>query len=69
MQIREDPQSNAVTDEVGALVAVARPVIVGVLQSISDEVVGAFSERNQLPLRLLGRLRKRGDGDCGIAFE
>jgi hypothetical protein len=69
MQIREDRQSNAVTDEVGALVAVARPVIVGVLQSISEEVVSTFGERNRLPLRLLGRLRKRGDGDCGIAFE
>ena len=41
----------------------------GVLQSISTEVVSAFGQRDQLPLRLLGRLRKRGDGDCGIAFE
>jgi hypothetical protein len=69
MHIREDRQSNPVLDEVGALVAVTRPVIVGVLQSISAEVVDSFGERDQLPLRLLGRLRKRGDGDCGIAFE
>src|SRR5215475_3925612 len=69
MQIREAGQSNPVTDEVGALVAVARPVIVGVLQSISEEVTSTFGERNRLPLRMLGRLRKRGDGDCGIAFE
>jgi hypothetical protein len=69
MEIREDRQSNPVVDEVGALVAVARPVLVGVLQSISEEVVSTFGERDQLPLRMLGRLRKRGDGDCGIAFE
>jgi hypothetical protein len=69
VEVREDRQSNPVADEVGALVAVARPVIVGVLQSISAEVVGTFGERDQLPLRMLGRLRKRGDGDCGIAFE
>jgi hypothetical protein len=69
VEIREDRQSNPVTDELGALVAVARPVIVGVLQSISEEVMATFGERDQLPLRMLGRLRKRGDGDCGIAFE
>jgi hypothetical protein len=69
MEIREDRQSNPVVDEVGALVAVARPVLAGVLQSISEEVVSTFGERDQLPLRMLGRLRKRGDGDCGIAFE
>jgi hypothetical protein len=69
MEIREDRQSNPVGDEVGALVAVIRPVLVGVLQSISAEVVSTLGERDQLPLRLLGRLRKHGDGDCGIAFE
>jgi hypothetical protein len=69
MEIREDRQSRPAADEVGALVAVIRPVLVGVLQSISDEVVNVFGERNQLPLRMLARLRKRGDGDCGIAFE
>src|SRR5215831_16624341 len=69
MEIREGRQSNPVADEVGALVAVTRPVIAGVLQSISAEVVDTVGERDQLPLRMLGRLRKRGDGDCGIAFE
>lgn len=64
-----DRPSNPVADDVGALVAVIRPALVGVLQSISTEVVSAFGQRDQLPLRLLGRLRKRGDGDCGIAFE
>jgi hypothetical protein len=69
MEIREDRQSRPVANEVDALVAVIRPVLVGVLQSISGEVADTFGERNQLPLRMLGRLRKHGDGDCGIAFE
>jgi hypothetical protein len=60
MEIREGRQSNPVLDEVGALVAVTRPVIAGVRQSISEEVVGTFGERGQLPLRMLGRLRKPG---------
>jgi len=69
MEIREDRQKNPVADEVGALVAVTGPVIAGVLQSVPAEVTNAFGERDQLPLRMLGRLREEGDGDCGIAFE
>jgi hypothetical protein len=69
VEIREDRQSRPAADEVDALVAVIRPVLVGALQSISDEVVNVFGERDQLPLRMIGRLRKRGDGDCGTAFE
>jgi hypothetical protein len=41
-----------------------------VLQSISAEMLDAADHsRASLPLKLLGRLRKQGDGDCGIAFE
>jgi hypothetical protein len=46
MEIREGRQSNPVADEVGALVAVTRPVIAGVLQSISEEVVNTVGERS-----------------------
>jgi hypothetical protein len=60
MEIREGRQSNPVADEVGALVAVTTRVIAGVLQSISEEVVNTVRERGRLPLRMLGRLRKRG---------
>jgi hypothetical protein len=69
VDVIEDRQDDPVADDPGALVAVIRPVLAGTLQSISTEVVSPFGERDQLPLRLLGRLRKRGDGDCGIAFE
>jgi hypothetical protein len=69
MEICEDRQKNPVADEVGALVAVTRPVIAGVLRSVSAEVAKAFGEPEMIPLKLLGRLRKAGEGDCGIAFE
>jgi hypothetical protein len=69
MEIWEDRQKNPVADEVSALVAVTGPIITGVLRSISDEVAIAFGERDKLPLKILGRLRKEGDGDCGIAFD
>jgi len=44
LEIREGRQSNPVADEVGALVAVTRPVIAGVLESISEEVVNTIGE-------------------------
>ena len=70
MEIREERQLNPVADEVSALVAVTRPIIAGVLQSISNEFIEAANHtRENLPLKMLGRLRKQGDGDCGIAFE
>jgi len=69
MEIWEDRQKNPVADEVSALVAVTGPIITGVLRSISEEVTNTFGERDKLPLKMLGHLRKAGDGDCGIAFE
>lgn len=70
MDIREEHQRNPIADEVSALVAVTRPIVAGVLQSISTEMITASDlQRDEVPLNLLGRLRKRGDGDCGIAFE
>jgi hypothetical protein len=69
MEIWEDRQRNPVADEVSALVAVTGPIIAGVLQSVPTEVTNAFGARDQVPLKMLGQLRKKGNGDCGIAFE
>ena len=70
MEIREEHQRSAVADEVSALIAVTRPILAGVLQSISNEMIEATGlERSDVPLKMLGRLRKEADGDCGIAFE
>lgn len=70
MEIFEEHQLNPVADRVGALVAVTRPIIAGVMHSIANEVIAAIGlSRTEVPLHLLGRLRKEGDGDCGIAFE
>lgn len=69
MEIWEDRQKNPVADDVSALVAVTGPIIADVLRSVSAEVSNAFGERDRLPLKMLGRLRKEAAGDCGIAFE
>ena len=70
MEVREQRQLNPVGDHVAALIAVTRPIIAGVLHSISKEVLTSMeTSRGDLKLHLLGRVRKEGDGDCGIAFE
>jgi hypothetical protein len=51
-------------------VAVTRPIINGVVHSIGGEYLDAYEgDRSVVPLKMLGRLRKEGDGDIGIAFE
>jgi len=69
IQLREERQASPVEDPVGALVAVTRPILVSILGSISAEFMADFEDRGGLPLYLLGRRRKQGDGDTGIAFE
>jgi hypothetical protein len=69
VRIRAERQNNPVADEVSALVAVTRPVIAGVYHSIGQDVLSAIGEREDIRLKLLGKIRSRGDGDTGIAFE
>jgi len=69
VEIREERQASPVEDPVSALVAVTRPIINGVVQSIGAEYVAAYDSRGAVPLKMLGRLRKESDGDIGIAFE
>lgn len=70
LEIREERQASPVAEPVSALIAVVRPILAGVLQSIGLEYLDAYSrDRAKVPLKVLGRLRSEGDGDCGIAFE
>jgi hypothetical protein len=70
VEIQEQRQANPVEDPVGALVAVTRPILVSIMQSIGAEYLEAYDgERGTVPLKMLGRLRAEGDGDTGLAFE
>jgi hypothetical protein len=69
MQIRQERQLNAVADEVLALTAVVRPILMGVLYALKDDVVQQAGGRENITLALLARLYRAGDGDCGICFE
>ncbi|MFF5496300.1 MULTISPECIES: hypothetical protein [Streptomyces] len=69
MEIRSEQQLNPVADEVSAITAVVRPILLGILYSLKAEVVAELGDRSNVKLMMLPRLRRPGDGDTGICFE
>lgn len=69
MEMRNERQLNEIADDVSALVAVTRPILVGLLHSIGEEFLQPHGGREKLILKNLGRVRKANDGDLGVAFE
>lgn len=69
MEVRKEQQRNPVAEDVSALVAVTRPILLGLLHSIGEEYLAAHGGRGELRLGDLGRVRKANDGDLGVAFE
>lgn len=69
MRVREERQVAPIAEDVSALLAVTRPVIAGLLHSIGEEYLVAHGGRGSMRLADLGRVRKRNDGDLGVAFE
>jgi hypothetical protein len=69
MRIREEHQLNIAGDEVLALTAVVRPILTGILYALKADVVSEVGGYENVKLKLLPRLYRAGDGDCGICFE
>jgi hypothetical protein len=69
MEIRVESQQSAVADEVSALFAVVRPILEGLLRALRRDVVAEAGGVEQVKLKMLPRLYRPGDGDCGICFE
>lgn len=69
MELRSETQLNPVADEVSAITAVVRPILTGILWALKGQVVAEAGGREGLKLHMLARLRRPGDGDCGICFE
>jgi hypothetical protein len=69
MDIRTQLQRNPVADEVSALIAVIRPILIGVLWGLKEDVVAGVGGREKVKLMMLPRLYRPGDRDCGICFE
>ncbi len=69
LQLRLQFQENRVEDEVSAITAVVRPILEGLLYALKQDVVAEVGEYRDVKLKLLPRLYRRGDRDCGICFE
>ena len=69
LQLRLEWQRNPVADEVSALTAVVRPILQAVLFALKKDVVAEVGGYENVKLKMLPRLYRPGDGDCGICFE
>jgi hypothetical protein len=69
LDLRIESQRNPIADDVSALTAIVRPILQGLLNSLQQAVVQKAGGRDKIDLQLLGRLRRQGDGDCGICYE
>lgn len=69
LKLRIEKQQAQVADEVSALNAIVRPILLGLMNSLATEVIEKVGGRQKIDLQLLGRLRRPGDGDCGICYE
>ncbi len=69
IEIRTEVQNNPVADEVSALIAIVRPILAGLLYALKADVVQSVATYDELPLKILTRLYRPGDGDCGICYE
>ncbi len=69
IDVRKETQQSAVADEVSALLAVVRPILTGLLFSLKRDVVAEVGGYDNVKLKMLPRLRLKGDGDVGICYE
>jgi hypothetical protein len=69
VRIREEKQKNEVADEFSALLAVTRPIVAALLNSVAAEQLEPHGGSHGIKLKHLGRVKSRSDGDLGVAFE
>ena len=69
LSIRLEVQNNPVDNDVPALFAVVRPILVGLLYALKKDIVAEAKSYDKIKLKMLPRYYRRGDGDFGICFE
>ena len=69
MDLRKEIQIDEIQDEILAITSIIRPVLIGTLYSLKHDIVSKVGGYEKVTLDLLPRLRREGDGDCGICFE
>ena len=69
MQLSLELQLNRVADEVSAITAVVRPILKSLLYSLKSDIVAEAGGHENIKLKMLPRLYRPGDRDCGLCFE
>ena len=69
LPIQIERQCNSIGDEVSAVTAVVRPILQGVLLATKMDILAQAGGHEGVKLKMLARLRKAHDGECGICFE
>lgn len=69
LDLRVETQRSPIADDVSALFAIVRPIMLGLLDSLQRDVVKKAGGRDVIDVQMLARLRRQGDGDCGICYE
>jgi len=69
IEIRKEIQKSPVEDEVSALIAVVRPILLGLLLSLKKDVADRLGGYGKVELFMLARNRLKGDGDVGVCYE
>jgi hypothetical protein len=69
LQLKLELQVNSVADEVSAITAVVRPILKSLLYGLKGDVVAEVGGYEHVKLKMLPRLYRPGDRDCGLCFE
>ncbi|GAA4913194.1 hypothetical protein LX16_2274 [Stackebrandtia albiflava] len=69
LSLRLETQQSPVADEVSAITSVVRPILTGLLLAQKADIVNEAGGHEKLKLKMLPRVYREGDGDCGICFE
>ncbi len=69
MKLQKELQRTQITDAARARIALALPVLKGVLFALQHDRVDRLGGYQKITLADLGREYREGSGDCGICFE
>src|ERR1700733_4560812 len=69
MKLQKEREVAPISDAARARIALALPVLKGVLFALQKERVERLGGHDKITLADLGREFRGGDGDCGICFE
>jgi hypothetical protein len=69
LMLNLETQQNKIGDEIGAYIAVIRPILTAILYGLKRNLVQQIGDYDQVTLEMMSRLYKAGDGDVGICFE